>query len=147
MAMLHDPAVRENIETRLNSLRPDSKARWGRMTVSQMLWHVNQAMAGNLGQTTLDESKIPIPRPVVKFIVLNLPWSKNAPTNKALIAKDEHNFHEQLARCRKLIAETTASSLSSPDLQHPTFGRMTPRDCSRLTAKHLDHHLKQFGVD
>lgn len=145
--MLHDPAVRASLEARLNSLRPDSKARWGRMTVSQMLWHVNQAMAGHLGQATLEQGKVPIPKPIMKFLVLNLPWSKNAPTNKALVAREEHNFHEQLARCRKLIAETAATPLSSPDLQHPTFGRMTARDCSRLTAKHLDHHLKQFGAD
>jgi hypothetical protein len=29
---------------------------------------------------------------------------------------------------------------------HPTFGRMRPRDWDVLQYRHLDHHLRQFGV-
>jgi hypothetical protein len=41
-----------------DALRPDSPRRWGRMSVGQML----------------------CPRPLMKFIVINLPWPKGAPT-------------------------------------------------------------------
>jgi hypothetical protein len=29
---------------------------------------------------------------------------------------------------------------------HPSFGRMRPRDWDVLQYRHLDHHLRQFGV-
>jgi hypothetical protein len=29
---------------------------------------------------------------------------------------------------------------------HPVFGRMTGEQVSHLHAKHLNHHLTQFGV-
>ena len=29
---------------------------------------------------------------------------------------------------------------------HPFFGRMTGEEWDRLLWKHLDHHLRQFGV-
>ena len=29
---------------------------------------------------------------------------------------------------------------------HPTFGRMRPRDWDVLQYRHVDHHLRQFGV-
>ena len=30
--------------------------------------------------------------------------------------------------------------------KHPVFGRLTKEQWSKATWKHLDHHLKQFGV-
>ena len=37
---------------RLKALRPDAQRRWGKMSVAQMLWHVNEAMEGALGRIT-----------------------------------------------------------------------------------------------
>ena len=44
-ALLHDPAIRDAIRARLQTLRPDAPRKFGKMTVDQMLWHVNQALA------------------------------------------------------------------------------------------------------
>ena len=56
MPMLHDPAVRSSIEARLNSIRSDSPRQWGSMTVDQMLWHVNQFLAGAMGEGPLEKT-------------------------------------------------------------------------------------------
>ena len=146
MALLHDAATRASLETRLTNLLPSTRAAWGRMSAAQMLWHVNQSMAAGLGQAELDSGKPPLPRAVIKFMVLNLPWVKNAPTNKALVARDDCDFDAELARCRRLMAEFSAKPLSGPPQNHPAFGAMTVTDQSRLHAKHLDHHFKQFGI-
>jgi hypothetical protein len=146
MALLHDPATRTSLEGRLGKLQPSTRASWGRMSAGQMLWHVNQALGVTIGETEADPARPPIPRPVMRFLVLNMPWVKNAPTNKAFVARDEHDFGAELARCRRIIATFTARPLDGPPLQHPMFGTMTVKDQSRLHAKHLDHHLKQFGV-
>ena len=44
MPMLHDSSFRESVQSRLKALRPDAERRWGKMTVDQMLWHVNSAL-------------------------------------------------------------------------------------------------------
>src|SRR5262245_142423 len=103
MPMLHDPAVRSSIEARLNALRADSPRQWGSMTVDQMLWHVNQFLSASVGEGTLATQKSPIPAPLMRFFVIHLPWPKSAPTNKSAIAKGEHDFEVEHARCKELI--------------------------------------------
>lgn len=44
MPLLHDAAHREALRGRVGSLRPGSQRRWGKMTVDQMLWHVNETL-------------------------------------------------------------------------------------------------------
>ena len=144
--LLHDAATRASIDSRLSQLTAASRPIWGKMSVDQMLWHVNQAMAADLGHITPPIDKSLLPRPMMRFLVLNMPWPKGAPTNKMFEATAQHDFAEQLARCRTLISEITARSLDHPPNQHPMFGTMSGRAQSRLHAKHLDHHLRQFGV-
>jgi hypothetical protein len=146
MALLHDVATRTSIESRLGSLQPATRAAWGKMSAAQMLWHVNQSMASAMGQAELDPRRPPLPRALIKFMTLNLPWIKNAPTNKALVARDDCDFSAEVTRCRRLLVEFTARPLDGPAQDHPVFGTMTVTDQSRLHAKHLDHHFKQFGI-
>jgi Protein of unknown function (DUF1569) len=146
MAILHDPSVRSSIEQRLAALSPDTRSRWGKMSVDQMLWHVNQAMGVPLGETTLAPVRPPLPRSVIKFMVLRMPWVKGAPTNPAFVPKRQYDFEAERARCRLLIGKLTARPIDGDWPVHPIFGRMSGNDVSKLQAKHLDHHLRQFGV-
>jgi hypothetical protein len=116
------------------------------MTVDQMLWHVNEALESVLGRAELVRVHPPLPKPLVRFLVLNAPWPKGAPTNPRFLAKATHNFDDELARCRGLIAEVIAKPIDELGLDHPVLGRLSGRNHSRLHAKHLDHHLRQFGV-
>ncbi|MDE3128364.1 MAG: hypothetical protein KGL38_10190, partial [Gemmatimonadota bacterium] len=77
MRMLHDPAVRATLEARLDTLRPDSERRWGAMSVDQMLWHVNQFIGAALGDDCLTPQKMPVPLPVMRFLVLRMPFPKS----------------------------------------------------------------------
>ena len=131
---------------RLGTLRLDSKRRWGKMTVDQMLWHVNDAMALSLGELTVPHEKIPIPRGLLKFIVLNLPWARSGPTHSAFIARKNYDFEAERSRCLRLIEKMSSANLNSAWPEHPAFGSMTGTQVSRLHAKHLNHHLTQFGV-
>jgi hypothetical protein len=146
-ALLHDPAVRQGIRTRIQALSPTSTRKWGKMTIDQMLWHVNQALAQALGHIGSEPVKMPVPAVVLRFMVLSVPWPKGSPTAPELVADAERRqFDVERMRCLELIETFAAKSIDEPWPVSGTLGRMTGRQWSRLEAKHLDHHLKQFGT-
>jgi hypothetical protein len=146
MPMVHDSTHRTQLIDRVRALRPDSQRRFGKMSVDQMLWHVNGALEAALGQRDLTPRKFPIPRPLLKFLVMNLPWGKGAPTASELVPSGSYDFEAERAKCIRLIDALSAKSMNESWSDHPAFGRMSGRDVSRLQAKHLNHHLRQFGV-
>jgi hypothetical protein len=146
MALLHDQSARAQIEERIRSLRSDRRGRWGRMTVDQMLWHLNEALGLSLGDVTLGPGFPALPAPLLKFVVLRLPWFKGAPTHPLLVAKAHYDFDGERDRLLALVERLTQKSLNSDWPRHPAFGAMTGREVSHLMAKHLDHHLRQFGA-
>jgi len=143
---LHDTDVRTAIMARVGALQPTAKGRWGKMTVDQMLWHVNEALAHAVGEGDIANVKPPIPRKLIKFLVLHLPWTKNAPTNPRFVAKATHDFEAEKTRCLRLIDALANRTIDGVWMDHPTFGPMIGEEVSRLQAKHLDHHLQQFGA-
>ena len=117
------------------------------MSVGQMLWHVNEAMEAALGHIVVDRARAPLPRPLLKFLVLNAPWGKGAPTLKRWIPQaDNYDFASERDRCVRLLEELTSKPLDDAWPDSPMLGRMSGKDVSRLHAKHLNHHLTQFGV-
>ena len=145
--LLHDAPTRDSIKQRVSALRPDAERRFGRMTVDQMLWHVNCGLENALGRFDVKDQKLPLPNSVVKFLVLNLPWRKGkTPTAREFLAKGQYDFPTEQARLLRLIDEVCAKPLDAPWGKSSFMGPMTGRDWSRLEAKHLDHHLSQFGV-
>jgi hypothetical protein len=147
MPALHEPEYRAAIMRRLRALRPDAQRRWGTMSAAQMLWHVNQAMEGALGRPAPEREKVLLPRPVMKFIVINMPWPKGAPTLKRWVPQsDSYDFAGEHDRCCRLVEELASKPLGDAWPDSPLLGRMRGSDVSRLHAKHLNHHLKQFGL-
>ena len=144
--MLHDPVVRSSIEARLNAIRPDSPRKWGSMSVDQMLWHVNQFLAASLGEGTLAVQKSPMPAPLMKFFLIYMPWPRSAPTNKSAVASGEHDLEAERARCKELIAKFVSRPVDRAWPVDPSFGPVDGKFASKLQAKHLDHHFKQFGL-
>lgn len=147
MALLHDPATRDAVKARVAALRRDSPPRWGRMTVDQMLWHVNCSLENALGRYEVKRVRLPLPRSVIKFLILRLPMRhRNAPTAPEYVARSRHDFDAERARLIGLIDELTTKSLDGAWRDNAFMGSMSGRDWSRLQARHLDHHLTQFGV-
>ena len=117
------------------------------MSVDQMLWHVNRTLQLHLGEITGPRERTSLPRSVMKFLVLNLPWPKGAPTLAALVAKEQqYDFAQERQRCLELLDRFAQRRLDEEWPENPVFGKVSGTDLSRLQAKHLDHHLRQFGV-
>jgi hypothetical protein len=146
MPLLHDPDFRKSIEARLDRIKADSPRQWGAMTVDQMLWHVNQFLAASCGEGTLPVQKNPLPAPLLRFFVINVPWPKGAPTNKGAIAKGHFDVDAEKARCKALIAKFVSRPIDAEWPMDPSFQTASGKFASQLQAKHLDHHFKQFSA-
>lgn len=147
MPMLHDAAFREAAKTRINSLRADSQRQWGKMTVDQMLWHLNCALENALGRFPIASRKMPIPKPLVKFIVLNMPWRKgNTPTAPELVATKSYDMEAERAKLLQLLDEFAARPVDDVWGESSFAGRMSGQDWTRLQGKHVDYHLQQFSA-
>jgi hypothetical protein len=143
--MLHDPTFRNSIEARLKALRPDAPRKWGRMNPDQMLWHVNQFLTWAIGEESAERQKNPIPAPLLRFFVLYMPWPTSAPTHKNALAKGDYDFDTERERCLALIGRFASRPLDGPWPEDPAFGSVTGKFTSKLQAKHLDYHFRQFS--
>lgn len=146
MTMIHDSGMAEAFRKRVQSLRPDSERKWGQMTVDQMLCHVNLPLAEALGEYMGARSVFGVPRPLFRWLVLNLPWGKSPPTRPDLVVSERKDFAKEHARCLELLGRFAALPLDREWPPSPNFGAMTGKHWSTLEAKHLDHHLRQFGA-
>jgi hypothetical protein len=45
-----------------------------------------------------------------------------------------------------LMDRFAARGQDGPWVDHPAFGRLSPRAWGVLVYRHMDHHLRQFGV-
>jgi uncharacterized protein DUF1569 len=144
--VLHDPETLASIRKRVESLRPDSRRQWGKMSIDQMLWHVNVSMREAVGDYTPQLKPIPIPKSILRWAVINVPWGRGARTREDMYTTSQYDFDAQKAECLLLIDRIVARPLAAEWPVSASMGTMKGKHWSQLTAKHLDHHLRQFGV-
>ena len=66
---------------------------------------------------------------------------------KELVVEDEPDLETERARLCGLVERFAAASPAGCTTHpHAFFGRLTPVEWAVLMYKHLDHHLRQFGV-
>ena len=73
MKTLRDTSVQREIRSRIESLTREDSARWGLMSVHQMICHVRDAFWVGLGEKKVAMVATPVPRPVMKWLALRLP--------------------------------------------------------------------------
>ena len=119
------------------------------MDVAQMMAHCSAGI--DLASGRMVRPRVFIGRligPFVRPIYSNdKPLSRNSPTDQKLVISDQRDFQreqEQLKlRVREFHQGGEALCTKHP---HPFFGVLTPKEWGIGTYKHLDHHLRQFGV-
>ena len=106
MPLLHDQAVRSRIEGRLGALTPDRRPLWGKMSVDQMLWHLNEALSGALGEIDVapPDKKPPIPGLVDEVPLHQRAVCKGAPRCPSFVAKRQYDFDAERTRSLRLAA-------------------------------------------
>jgi hypothetical protein len=150
MKNLFEAARVEEVKERIAQLRPDSERQWGKMSPAQAVAHCSVGLEWAVGD------KIPrrmllgrIIGGMVKSKVLgnDEPMRRNSPTVKDLVVKDERDLGKERARLCGLIDRfALAGPKGCTKHPHSFFGKLTPEEWATLMYKHVDHHLRQFGV-
>jgi hypothetical protein len=150
MKNLYQPERVEEVKQRLDQLQSGSQRQWGKMNAPQAVAHCAVAIELALGDSASPRLFFGrIAGVFIKPLVFrdDEPMRRNAPSTKNLIIQDERDFDLERARLRKLIDRFAAAGPSGCTAHpHGFFGPLKPEEWSILMYKHLDHHLRQFGV-
>lgn len=148
MNNLMEPATANEILLRLNKVQANTPAQWGKMNASQMMTHCQRPFEVFFGEKKLKHSLIGMlfGRLAKKQLFTDKPWKKSLPTAPDFVVKDAREFEKEKARLVQLINRITMEGHSTTPPVHPFFGKMSLEEWSTLGYKHMDHHLRQFGV-
>lgn len=148
---IFDSAVAQSIIERINLLTPETPARWGKMSVDQMLAHLNVTY-----ELVYEEGKHPKPnffmrlilRLFVKnYIVGETQYQADIKTAPYFIIEGNKNFEEERTRLIGFIEKTQqlGGAYFDGKVSHG-FGELSTWEWKNMFYKHLDHHLRQFDV-
>ena len=144
---LLDAAVKQDIINRINQLTPQTQRQWGKMDVAQMLAHVQAPLGVALGIHTLKGNPVmKLILPLFKKMLYDKKeWKPGLPTDKSFITTGQvKDFEKEKTQALDMLNRFTEANIVSD--KHPVFGKLTKEQWSKATWKHLDHHLRQFGV-
>lgn len=150
MKTLWQPESVQELKDRMARLRPDTPRLWGKMTPAQAMAHCSIGMELACGDRRP-------PRMLIGRLIGSLikskafqesePMRRNSPTIPGFQVGDDRDL---AAECSKLGAIIDRFAAAGPagctDHPHSFFGHLTPDEWSMWMYKHVDHHLKQFGV-
>jgi hypothetical protein len=144
---LFDPSVKQEINERINKLTVKTQRQWGKMNVSQMLAHVQMPIRIALGtHQPKGNFLLRLIGPLFKSKLWDeKPYKQSLPTDPTFVMTGtEKDFEKEKAALIELVNNFNETSIQSD--RHPVFGKLNKHNWSKATWKHLDHHLRQFGV-
>lgn len=149
MQNVFDDSVHRSVLARLDRLEPASPRRWGKMGPAQMMAHCSAVLETVTGekprrQVLLGKLVTPFIR---KKVLGEAPFRKGSPTGPSFVVADEREFAAEKARLLGLLdALRRRGPEEAARYPHVFFGKLSGEEWGVLTYKHLDHHLRQFGV-
>lgn len=150
MKSLFDTEAHAEILSRIDQLSDSSEGQWGKMKVGQMLHHCQYPIKISLGKYNPDNKPSVMLKLLGKLFKKSLyddkPWRQNLPTAKGLKVIEEKDFSKEKKILIGLINDFHQEKNRQHWDPHPAFGSFTREQWGQMQYKHLDHHLRQFGV-
>jgi uncharacterized protein DUF1569 len=140
-------ATRERFQRRIDRLTTDSQRQWGKMSVDQMVCHLSDQLRLGLGEL----SARPVPglfrfAPLRRFAVDYMPWPHGTKGPRESFTTRPVGLKSDISTLHALLERFGSRGQQRDWPEHPLFGTMSGPLWARLTCKHFDHHLRQFGV-
>lgn len=148
MPTMKDAADRATILSRIDRLSADATPQWGRMSAPQMMAHITDACRMAMGELAVTPKNIPFLRmfPFKQLVLHVLPFPKNAPTAPEIVSRTPTSFDAERMDAKAAIERVATFREQADYAVHPVFGQLTPAEWGVLSYRHIDHHLRQFGV-
>lgn len=150
MKNIFQPTVTNEIIDRINTLNSSSQPLWGKMRVAQMLAHCN------VSYELIYDNKHPKPNGFIKFIlkllvknkvVNEVPYKHNGQTAPVFLIKEDKDFDAEKTRLVNYLNKTQELGEDYfHNKESHSFGVLAKTEWNNMLYKHLDHHLRQFGV-
>lgn len=137
------------ILNRIEHLNPNSKPQWGTMNAAQMLAHCSAFQDIAMGNSFPPRDWLGrfIGRFVRSILFNDKPLPTDVPTISTIRILDDRDFEtEKEILKQKILTFQSNGPEKCSSHPHPFFGKFTPEQWGKGIYKHLDHHLKQFGV-
>lgn len=143
--------VRSSIESRVRALRPDSPRAWGRMSPHGAICHLTDGFRLALGQKQVP--RVPARfRGLMRFVALRMPmrWPRELKTppeaEQGVGGTPPVEFEQDREQLLAMLRQFCAAAPGEFAREHPIFGAIGRDDWGRWAYRHMDHHLRQFGV-
>lgn len=147
---------REMLWRRIQLLRPDTPARWGKFTAPQLLAHLIQSLRMTSGDLAIPREPAPwlLSRaPLKHLLIYVLPIPKGMSTFPELLdrtAAEPSHLSAREWKEEQQVFKAALDSVGAMDPQgawpdHGAFGPLSGHEWGVLQYRHLDHHLRQFG--
>lgn len=149
MHTLFDAADRQSVLERIAKLDPTAERQWGRMNAAQMLAHCTAALEVATGEKRRKQALIgKVLGPLVRSKLLGeVPFGKNSPTDPTFVITDPRDFAAEKTRLLGIVGRfCDAGPDRAAQQTHSFLGRLRGNEWGVMMYKHLDHHLRQFGV-
>jgi uncharacterized protein DUF1569 len=139
--------TRRTLQSRLATLTPQTRGRWGKMSATEMVTHLGDSLRMAIGELPCAPKTTPLRYfPIKQLVVYWAPWPKGAPTAPELIARAPASWTTEITGLTALVDRVAARGPDGPFAEHPAFGALTGRAWGVLMYRHIDHHLRQFGA-
>ncbi len=140
----------EQLVNRINSLSDTTNGLWGKMDVSQMLAHCNvvyEMTYEDIHPKPKGLKKVLIKLLAKSTVVGKKPYKKNSRTAPQFLITTAKDFTLEKDRIITYINKTQQLGAEHfNNRESHSFGPLTTDEWNILFYKHLDHHLRQFGV-
>jgi len=149
MNSIFNSADNAELINRINKLSATTPALWGKMTTAQMMAHCQVSLNIAFGNSKRIIHWVGLVFGAIsKYRLLKVDkLDRHIPTFKQAEITGDRNFEEEK---EKFIALIKSALEKGPGClvkyPHPFFGTFKDDEWTRLNWKHLDHHLRQFGV-
>ena len=142
-----DAATVAELHSRVDRLLPTSRASWGKMNPAQAMKHVTIAMQSALGETTVQPvSSIFAYTPFKQLVIYAIPWPNNAKTVPEADSPPHGDLVQEKADLLAVMERFAKAGIGFSFAPHPMFRGLSGKAWGVWAYRHLDHHLRQFGV-
>jgi hypothetical protein len=138
--------------SQLESLLPEAKPLWGKMTLQHMIEHLILAVRSSNGKLKIEcfnpKEKIPA---LKRFLLSDRPLPKNfinPVIGEDLLPLEYKNLKSAFSALKSEIDDYYIFFETNPEAltTNPTFGNLNKEEWDLFHKKHFTHHLEQFGL-